>query len=111
MRIVITGGRDNLDATTFIRVMKRICPEYCVLGDCPTGVDRMALNYCEDNDIKYNIHFADWDQHGKSAGPIRNGVMLREPDIDFVLAFRGGRGTENCVKQAKEKGLLVLRVE
>lgn len=50
-----------------------------------------------------------WNRHGKAAGPLRNAAMLRlKPDK--VLAFPGGRGTENCVKQAEEAGIPVERI-
>lgn len=28
-----------------------------------------------------------------------------------IVVFSGGKGTENCVKQAKERNMIVLRVE
>jgi hypothetical protein len=53
---------------------------------------------------------ADWDQHGKAAGPIRNGMMARylvqrrdAGDEVAVLAFhrRDSRGTANMIEQAR----------
>ncbi len=53
---------------------------------------------------------ADWDKFKKAAGHIRNGVML-SCNPDLLVAFPGGPGTENCIKQAKKLGILVLRVD
>jgi ABC-type Fe3+-hydroxamate transport system substrate-binding protein len=46
-------------------------------------------------------------KYGPSAGPIRNGRML-EYKPDLVIAFPGGRGTANMVKQARKAGIAVV---
>lgn len=51
--------------------------------------------------------WADWKKHGKAAGPIRNGIMLRDGKPDMVVAFPGGRGTANMVDQARLADLIV----
>lgn len=48
---------------------------------------------------------------GRAAGPMRNKQMLEEGKPDLVVAFPGGAGTENMVKQAKAAGIRVLRIE
>ncbi|MEM9912925.1 MAG: hypothetical protein AAF922_19365 [Pseudomonadota bacterium] len=45
---------------------------------------------------------------GRAAGPIRNKEMLDEGCPDLVVAFPGGRGTANMVKQAQAAGVEVL---
>lgn len=53
---------------------------------------------------------ADWDNHGRAAGPVRNARMLEwKPDI--VIAFAGGRGTADMVRRAKAAGIRVVEVE
>lgn len=54
---------------------------------------------------------ADWDKHGKSAGSIRNQLMLFEGKPDIVVAFPGGVGTADMVRKAKRAGVPVLEVE
>jgi hypothetical protein len=53
---------------------------------------------------------AEWETHGRKAGPIRNARML-EHKPDLVVAFPGGKGTANCVAQARGMGVEVLEVE
>jgi len=48
--------------------------------------------------------------HGRAAGPIRNRQMLEEFRPAIVLAFPGGAGTANCVKTARELGILVKEI-
>lgn len=51
-----------------------------------------------------------WNRHGNAAGPLRNAAMLRlRPDK--VIAFPGGRGTANMVRQAEEVGVAVQVVQ
>jgi len=52
---------------------------------------------------------ADWAQHGRAAGPIRNQRMLTQGKPDLVVAFHDNlehsKGTKNMLKQATEKGV------
>lgn len=50
---------------------------------------------------------ADWQTHGKAAGPIRNGAMLAKHAPDGVVAFPGHNGTADCVRQAEAAGIKV----
>jgi hypothetical protein len=61
------------------------------------------------------VSVADWDSHGKAAGPMRNRTMLagvNSPvsNADLLIAFKGGRGTADCVRQARELGIPVIEV-
>ena len=57
-----------------------------------------------------NFHPADWERHGKAAGPIRNAEMA---DVsDALIAFWDGQscGTKSMIELAKRKGLQVAVV-
>jgi hypothetical protein len=82
--LVIVGGSSGVDGTTEIR-----CGQ---LGK-PVAVFPAA-----------------WGWHGNNAGPIRNGWMLRFGQPDYVIAFPGGKGTENMVMQAEKAGVPVIRI-
>jgi hypothetical protein len=53
---------------------------------------------------------ADWDRHGKSAGSIRNQLMLFESKPHLVIAFPGGRGTADMVRKARHAKVRVLEI-
>ena len=107
--IAFTGGRKYNDDIKVYEILKTINPDRVLVGDAD-GLDRLVRMFCRRLQIPYHTFKADWDEYGKAAGPIRNKEMLSHgPGI--LIAFPGGRGTENCVKQAKELGLVVLRVE
>ena len=48
---------------------------------------------------------ADWDKHGRAAGPIRNAQMARYADA--VALFPGGRGTASMRRVAEKAGITV----
>lgn len=74
------------------------------------GADHMARRWADKNGVEHTgMKFkADWGKYRKGAGPIRNKRMLDENPIDLVIAFEGGSGTANMVKQAQERGLDVI---
>ena len=51
---------------------------------------------------------AEWGKYGRGADYKRNIQMLKEGDPDLVLAFPGGRGTENMIAEAKKAGVPVI---
>ena len=74
------------------------------------GVDSVAIDWAVVNWCQFFEFPADWKKYGKAAGHIRNKQMLDEGKPDVVLAFRGGKGTANMIKQAEERGVPVIRV-
>jgi hypothetical protein len=111
MKILVTGSRTFPSRELVEKVLEHWNPGGDVLvivGDCPTGADLYAREWCAKAKVPCQIHYADWDKHGKPAGPIRNREMVeQEPDI--VLAFYHGasRGTQNCVNLASKAGISV----
>ncbi len=75
------------------------------------GADLMA----EDWGIRYALNIrrfkADWDTHGKAAGPIRNQQMIDQGKPDLVIAFPGGRGTADMVAKTREAGIDVAEIK
>lgn len=112
MRIVFTGGRNYEDYVMVLEVFNILNPTEVYVGDCPTGLDKIVRGLCEDAEIPCKVYEADWDKLGKIAGPIRNALMVKEAGFEaLVVAFAGGKGTENCVKEAVSQNMIVFRVE
>jgi hypothetical protein len=55
--------------------------------------------------------YAAWHDYGKAAGPIRNKRMLTDFAPDIVVAFPGGKGTADMVRQAKEREVEVREMK
>lgn len=114
LRIVVTGGRDYADRDRVFLVLDLLQPYRVAQGKCRTGADKLARDWCAENDVSCPSHDADWHPDGKTldrgAGPKRNTRMLKGERPDLVVAFPGGRGTADCVKKAKEMGILTMEI-
>jgi YspA, cpYpsA-related SLOG family len=76
-----------------------------------TGADRQAREWAIARGIPFRTFDADWMAHGKAAGPMRNRRMLEEGKHNVVVAFPGGAGTRNMVKQARAARVTVCVFE
>lgn len=77
-----------------------------LVGDCRTGVDAIVREHCELVGVSYRIFEANWDKHGKAAGPIRNQEMVAaNPDfcVGFVRGDKPCRGTRDAVGKARNR--------
>lgn len=111
-----TGGRDFADQIMFDDVMVRLvgmfgCPAKVVHGGAK-GLDAMAAEWAVRMAIPSVEVAADWDQYGKSAGPIRNEQLLERHKPNRLIAFPGGRGTNDMVQKARNRlGIEVIEIK
>lgn len=78
------------------------------------GVDTVAGLAAETLGLPVTVYPADWDTHGKAAGPKRNQQMLDEGKPVAVLAIRNAGhspGTDNMIRMARWAGVPVHIVE
>lgn len=108
-RALVCGGRGYHDTLAAGRVLSDLSPSLIIEGAAP-GADRLAYHWAMSRGFAVTEYPANWNTLGPRAGPIRNARMLAEGKPDFVLAFPGGRGTEDMVSKAKAAGVPVLRV-
>lgn len=78
-----------------------------IISGCARGVDTLAIQYAQKHNLPLMKFPADWDTHGKSAGPIRNREMARNATHLVAFLTPHSKGTRNMVKQAREFGLTV----
>lgn len=104
MRVLVCGGRDYADRD-FLRLalseLHRELAIACLIDGAAPGADSLAHEWAVDTGIPTERYPADWDTYGKAAGAIRNRRMLVEGKPDLVVAFPGGRGTADMVRQAR----------
>lgn len=98
-----TGVPINYDITGFV----------IVHGHCPTGADAWADEFALLNHVNVERHEADWHEHGKKAGMIRNASMV-DTGANVCLGFinpctsptcritwkHGSHGTTDCLRKA-----------
>ena len=114
MRIIVTGGRDYSARQRLFDTLDAIAdgaPIELVAEGGASGADALARDWATSRRIPTVQYRAQWDTYGPSAGPRRNGEMLRDVRPDLVVAFPGGRGTADMVKKAEHAGVPVRRVE
>lgn len=108
MKCIIAGGRDFKSTPNDIISLDRIGMLYhideVVSGGC-TGADKFGEWWAAKRKKDLTVFKADWDHHGKAAGPIRNRRMAEYADM--CVLFPGGKGTANMKSLAEEYGLIL----
>lgn len=113
MRVLVCGGRGYKNKRRMFEELDAYQAELgplTIIEGGASGADRLAFEWAQARQRPVITHFADWATLGKKAGPIRNKEMLEMWEPHLVLAFPGGRGTENMKLQA-EKHRRSIKVE
>jgi len=117
-RVLVCGGRDFgigkpdewlLMFRTLAAAHDRYGFTSLIEGGAP-GADAGARTFAERSAIPVVTYYADWEKHGRAAGPLRNQRMIHEGKPDLVIAFPGGPGTADMVWRARKAGIPVRRV-
>lgn len=109
MNIVITGSRSIKDQVWIYNILLRHfkADDTMINGACRTGVDAVCEEFVrsQKSNIDLELMPADWEAHGRGAGPIRNKAMVKKADI--CLAFWDGksRGTKSTIDYALQAGI------
>lgn len=114
MRVLVCGGRDYDDATMVCGILdgiNRSTPISILIQGGASGADMIAREWCGTREVPYDNYGADWNAHGRAAGPLRNQRMIDEGKPDLVVAFPGGRGTADMVRRARMAGLDIVQVQ
>jgi len=118
-KLIVAGGRDFTDYKTLSKKLEAIrtvilqdglADDLEVVSGGARGADSLGERWARENHVSLKIFPADWDRHGKAAGPIRNKEM--GDYADGLLAFWDGnsRGTQHMINYSKEKQLDVIVV-
>ena len=100
MKLLIAGSRTFEDYTTLSTAVHvytlfdlSIITE--IISGTAKGADRLGEQFAAEFDIPVNRFPADWNKHGKAAGPIRNELMA-QACTNAILFWDGkSRGTHN----------------
>ncbi len=111
MRVLVCGGRHYHNQKYLFHVLDSFHRKNAITGIVhggASGADTLAGDWAKQNGVFEEVFPAKWEQHGKSAGPIRNRAMA-DTMPDLVCVFPGGRGTDHMLKTALDKGLDVWK--
>lgn len=108
--VLICGSRTWTDRKAVERVIFDLDRDTIVVHGAARGADTLADAAALMWGLLRRPYPADWQAHGKAAGPRRNQRMLAENDIARVIAFRmpgESRGTDDMIRRAKAAGIPV----
>lgn len=109
MKVIVAGSRHIDDYELVRRAIQesRFDISEIVSGGA-RGVDQLGERYANEVGVPVKRFEADWSQHGKAAGPLRNAEMAQYADA-LVLVWDGkSKGSANMRQQALARGLQVF---
>jgi hypothetical protein len=118
VRLLVCGDRDWVDGDLLGRTLDffgyQFAWDFVLVHGGARGADLMAGQWAASRRVKVDCFPAEWDRHGKAAGPIRNQRML-DSGIDLVVAFhddiRNSKGTKHMVGIARKAGVPVKLIQ
>lgn len=114
MKVLVCGGRNFRSPAQVFKALDELHKQKPItelMQGGATGADQLAKEWAATKPaIQRYVCNAEWEKHGRAAGPIRNAKMLTwNPDL--VVAFAGGTGTADMVKKARAAGIEVKEIK
>jgi hypothetical protein len=113
LKLLICGDRWWKDKELIKKYIEYFKPTVLIEGEA-RGADTLARMVAEELGIPVEKYPADWNTHGKKAGPIRNRQMLKEGKPDMVIGFHddleNSKGTKDMLKISTKAGISVMHV-
>ncbi|WP_262027594.1 DUF2493 domain-containing protein [Microvirga sp. Mcv34] len=114
MKAIVCGGRRYRDRARLYQVLdaavERLGLSFIIQG-VSDGADLLAFDWAQERGIRCGSFPADWETHGRKAGPIRNQEMIDEGKPDAVIAFPGGKGTKDMIERGRAAGIRVILID
>lgn len=115
MIVLVCGGRDYANWHRVYQVLdhihEKVKPISLIIHGGADGADKLAGQWADDTELPAMEVKADWKRYGTGAGPVRNQRMIDDWHVDIVVAFPGGRGTEDMIKRALNANIPVKRID
>jgi hypothetical protein len=113
MKLIIAGGREFKDYSMLQReVMKFILEndgkpgEVAIVSGKAKGADTLGERFATEWGFPVIEMPADWDTHGKAAGPIRNTEMAKIATHCIVFWDGKSTGSKHMIDTAKKYNLI-----
>lgn len=115
MRVLVCGGREFYNKLLVKRTLDKLhakTPITCLIHGGASGADFLANHWATAySGVPTEEYKYERGGTGKSAGPIRNMMMLNYGKPDLVVAFPGGKGTADMVRKARKAGIKVMEIK
>ncbi len=109
MRVIVCGGRNYNDIPRIFAELDHVASQFkieTIVHGGASGADAGAEKWAAARNIPTIVYRANWNVYGPKAGPMRNERMAVD-GADLLVAFPGGAGTANMIKQARLKKIVV----
>jgi len=113
-RVLVCGGRDYQQVQYLCGFLDSYHATEGIahlLEGGASGADYQARCWAKANNVEFTTFKAKWDKQGRSAGPLRNRVMVDDGKPDVVIAFPGGSGTADMVDYARYRNVPVIKAK
>jgi hypothetical protein len=109
MKVIIAGTRSFNDFDLLCRKCDHLLQRYqpgdlTIVSGGAHGADTLGEWYAHQRKIPVEKYPADWKQHGKAAGHIRNRQMAEVADCAIVFWDGESRGSKNMIETMKQLG-------
>lgn len=116
MKVLVCGGRDFGNVAFMWTHLDRLHAERAFtafIQGGARGADKIAKGWAKTkNGLQRYECKADWDKHGKAAGPLRNARMMEwEPNLVVAFPTPESIGTWDMVKKARDAGVETIVIE
>ena len=106
--LLIVGSRnfDDYDyLTKKLKVQFKIGKINKILSGGAIGVDSLAEQFANEENVQFEKYIPNWSKYGKRAGIFRNQEMVN--NCNFIVAIWDGisKGTNSTIKFAQQKGI------
>jgi hypothetical protein len=108
MKTIIAGSRSIVNFAFVTNAVKESGFEVTeVISGTAWGVDKLGEKWAYMNNVPVKQFPAQWKEHGKAAGFIRNEEMAEYADALIAVWDGSSAGTKNMIDKAKEKLLKI----
>lgn len=113
MKLLIAGSRNftdydkleaHVDKFTAFASESPQTPVKEIVSGMATGADTLGILYAQRHNLPVKTFPANWREHGKAAGPLRNLQMGEYADAAVIFWDGYSRGTQNMIEVMKTLG-------
>ena len=115
MKLIIAGSRRLTIAapikaflTSTVAMFEEPVTE--VVSGGARGVDSIGEEWARENGIPVKRFPAEWNKHGKRAGPLRNVEMAKYADALIAVWDGESPGTKHMIAEAERRGLTTIQI-
>src|SRR5689334_18674241 len=106
--ILVCGDRNWTNRTAIYDVLSKYPTDTILVHGAARGADSLAGSVGKELGWEVVEYAANWKEHGRAAGPIRNRKQFDETKPDLVIGFHNdiesSKGTKDMLNYAKSKG-------